>query len=454
MKLPLPLLLYASSLGMLAFGALTAQKLLLKQDSPRAATDRGRDAGTERLEAGRGKGPVSADWRYNQGSWWADFKNVNFVGKLPPPPPKPKDAEDQPKTEAPREVRPLDQIVELVSLVYDSQDLGRGELSHIIVRYRPEANVQAPEWYLRETTSVGAGAAAAGGPRDTTPPPARQGGNAAGPQGARNRDGGNRPPPRGPATQVPTSMVGKEFLQKVWVRGDGDPRRDPRLWPPFQDIRLVRIDPSAQIAYFVRTPPSSNSGAPNSGDPNSGDPNSGKAPPKSGEGAGELTEEPLVKTAFNLSADLVQELQRLRGDSGSAVAAKPDAKVGGVANQPEYPDVEETTLVGGVRVLGRRQEQRFRENSDEIWQRIQLDTYQSRTTTTRGLQVRSVDPAIAAEFGVVQGDVLLEVNGQPVRSQAEALRFGESEYGKGVRTFVTKWLSAGQVVERTYQARR
>lgn len=438
MKLPLPLLLYASSLGMLAFGALTVQKLV-PVESRKAAAERGNAAGTAAVEAGRGKGPVSADWRYNQASWWADFKNVNFVGKLPPPPPKPKDAEDQPKTEAPREVRPLDQIVELVSLVYDSQDLGRGELSHIIVRYRPEANVQAPEWYLRETASMGAGAGAASGPRDTTAPPARQGGNAAGPQGSRNRDGGNRPPPRGPATQVPTSMVGKEFLQKMWVRGDGDPRREPRLWPPFQDIRLVRIDPSAQIAYFVRTPPPSSSG---------------EVPPKSGEVAGVPAEEPLVKTAFNLSADLVQELQRLRGDSGSAIQAKPDAKVAGVADQPDYPDVEETTLVGGVRVLGRRQEQRFRENSDEVWQRIQLDTYQSRTSTTRGLQVRSVDPAIAAEFGVVQGDVLLEVNGHPVRSQAEALRFGESEYGKGVRTFVTKWLSAGQVVERTYQARR
>jgi hypothetical protein len=33
------------------------------------------------------------------------------------------------------------------------------------------------------------------------------------------------------------------------------------------------------------------------------------------------------------------------------------------------------------------------------------------------------------------------------------MRFGEGEYQKGVRTFVTKWLSGGQVVERTYQAR-
>jgi hypothetical protein len=432
MKLPLPLLLYTATLGLLVFGGLTVQKLIpvMKQESRKAATDRGTTSGTDRIAAGRGKGPVSADWRYNQGSWWADFKNVNLIGKLPPPPPKPKDQEDQPKVEAQRDVRPLDQIVELVSLVYDSQDLGRGEISHVIVRYRPEANVQPPEWYMRET-ATGAGAAGPmAAPRDTTPPPARPGGNQQGPSGNRNRDGGGRPQPRGTASPLPTSLVGKEILQKIWVQGDGDPRRDPRLWPPFQDIRLVRVDPSAQIAFFVRTPP----------------------PPKDGEPAVTPAEESLAKTSFNLSADLIQELQRLQGNRPAAAVAKAAAPT--VSNGGEYLDVEENTLVNGVRHVGRRQEQRFRDNADDVWGKVQLDTYQSRTSTTRGLQVRNVDPQIAAEFGIVQGDVLLEVNGQPVRSQAEALRFGEGEYGKGVRTFVTKWLSAGQVVERTYQARK
>lgn len=439
MKLPLPLLLYAATLGLLAFGGLTVQKLIpvMSKESRQAATDRGSQAGKDRIGAGRGKGPVSADWRYNQAAWWSDFKNVNFIGKLPPPPPKPKEADEQPKAEAVRDVRPLDQIIELVSLVYDSQDLGRGELSHVIVRYRPEANVQPPEWYMRETAVSSAAGAPMAAPRDVAPPP-RPGGNAGGPQGNRGRDGGGgtRPPTRGPTSALPTSLVGREILQKVWVHGDGDPRRDPRLWPPFQDIRLVRVDPSAQVAYFVRTPPPPRDGA----------------QPKENEATATPPEEPLVKTAFNLSLDLIQELQRLQGKKPDAAVAQ--APVASAVGATDFPDVEESTLIGGVRVLGRRQEQRFRDNADEVWQKIQLDTYQSRTSTTKGLQVRSVDPQIAAEFGVVQGDVLLEVNGHPVRTQAEALRFGEGEYNKGVRTFVTKWLSAGQVVERTYQARK
>jgi hypothetical protein len=428
MKLPIPLLLYTASLGLLGVSGWTVYKLLpvLKKESRDAATQRGMEGAISRLSMGRGQGPVSADWRYGNSAWWSEFKAANFLGKLPPPPPKPKDVEEAVQAVQPKDVKPLEQILEIVTLVYDGKDLGQGELSHAIVRYRPEANVQPPEWYMRETAT--ATSAAGAGPRDTTPPP-RQGGNPGGPTGRQNNPRTTQPA-RGPSSALPTSLVGKEVLQKVWIQGGDDPRREPRLWPPFQDIRLVRVDPSAQVAYFTRTPPS----------------------PKNGEPAAAPQEEALAKSSLGLSAELILELQRLQGKRPDATAGA-RAPLAAATDAGVWQEVEETTLINNVRHIGRQQERRLRDNPDELMQRVHMDTYVSKFGSTRGLQVRSVDPQIASEFGIIQGDVLIEVNGRPVRTQAEAMRFGEGEYQKGVRTFVTKWLSGGQVVERTYQAR-
>ena len=223
-------------------------------------------------------------------------------------------------------------------------------------------------------------------------------------------------------------MVGRELIQKVWIQGDGDPRRDPKLWPPFDDIKLVRVDSSAQVAYFVRTPP----------------------PPKDGEAAQEPKEEELLKTSMNLSQDLLRELHRLNGQpaaggSGQAVAAP-------VASSNTWQEVDDTTLINNVRHIGRRDEERIRENPDQFFEKVNFDTYVSKVGSTRGLQVRNIDAKVASQLGVSQGDVLLEVNNRPVQTQAQAMQFGKTEYKKGVRTFVTKWLSGGQIVERTYQA--
>jgi hypothetical protein len=433
MKLPIPFLLYTAALGLAGFTGWTVYKMLplLDEDTRKAATGKGMKDATDRISIGRGQLAISADWQYGPrtSEWWAEFKAVNFLGKLPPPPPPPPGASaGNTTTVAARDVRPLEQIIELVSLVYDSKDEGKGELSHVIVRYRTEANVQPPEWYVRETsvsTPVGGPAA----PRDVAPP-VRRGGNPGGPQGRQNTPNQPAPAGKGPASTMPTSQVGREVLQKVWIQGDGDPRRDAKLWPPFSDIQLVRVDPSAQIAYFTRTEPSTNPGQP----------------------VQTSKEEPLHKTSMGLSQDILQELHRLRGTQPTAAGSVGPTAVAPTAGTNTWQDVEENTLINNVRHIGRQQEQRLRENPDELWEKIHVDTYVSKQGKTRGLLVRSVDAKVASQFGVEQGDVLLEVNGRAVQTQAQALQFGKGEYKKGVRTFVTKWLSAGQVVERTYQA--
>ncbi|MBM4061586.1 MAG: hypothetical protein FJ265_10900 [Planctomycetes bacterium] len=430
MKLPIPLLLYTVSLGLAGGAGWTVYRMvpLLRQQTRQAATTQGMNEATARISVGRSREGVLADWNYGPRAqpWWAEFKAVNFIGKPPPPPPKgPEEGGATQAKEAPRDVRPLEQIMELVSLVYDSKDLGKGEFSHVIVRYKPEANVQPPEWYLRETAAAGPGAPVAR-PGDVAPPLRFPRGGAG--RGAERDNQGGRGTRAATPTPMPTSLVGREILQKIWIQGDGDPRRDPRLWPPFSDIRLVRVDPSAQSAYFVRTPP----------------------PPAPGQPVEQPEEEQLLKVAMGLDQALQRELHRLGGvapgAAGQPAGAEPSAPAG------TWLEVDETTLAGNVRHIGRKLETRIRENPDELWEKVHVDTYVSKQSNRRGLQVRNIEPQVAAQFGVSQGDVLLEVNGRVVQTQAQALQFGKGEYKKGVRTFVTKWLSNGQVVERIYQA--
>lgn len=48
--------------------------------------------------------------------------------------------------------------------------------------------------------------------------------------------------------------------------------------------------------------------------------------------------------------------------------------------------------------------------------------------------------------------VLIEVNGQPVESREQAVQTARGQYEAGARSFTTRWLDRGAVVERGYQA--
>ncbi len=413
----IPLLLYVLSAGLFGFAGWTVYEMLPLWKAPvrEAATKSGQDDGTRGLTLGKGQGPVAFTWAYHAGTsnWWAGLKEVNLIGTLPPPPEDPKVVEGPPVEEK-KPIRPLEEIIELVSIAYDGQHQGRGGYSHVIVRFKPEANVQPPEWYVRENTPPTPGSG--GGPRDVTAPRMPQRPGVRAPTGT---------PPR-VSTPMPTSMVGREVLQKLWVDDGGDPRRSNRLWPGFDDIQLVRVAGDAQSAFFVRVQP----------------------PPKAGETVAEPKEEELLKTSMNLSQDVLQELRRLQGREGEVTTRDPaagDAK-------GAWIDQEETTLVNGVRNIGRKDARRFEEDGDRLFEQLHVDTYVSKSSDLRGLVVRNVDPRLSQQFGVAAGEVLLEVNNRPVQTQAQALQLGKSDYNRGVRTFVTKWLANGQIVERTYQA--
>lgn len=445
MKLPIPLLLHLSSVGMLAFVGLTVKSMVphYQQKSQNDAQSQGIEVAKDRLTKGRAQGPTSESWNYggSNAAWWAGFAKANLIGKLPPPPPDvakgPNGGSDQPEVPKQAPLRPLAEVIELVSLVYDGKSDGKGGTSHVILRFKPDVLVEPPEWWVRENT-----VAAGSGPNRLmdsvrTPGPMRSNTPSATAPGAPRQTGGSTPAqPVRPSGALPVGNNSSEKVQRVWVQDDGDPRRSSFLWTvkstdgrEVGKVRLVRVAADAQSAFFVRELP----------------------PAKAGEPPQVQPEEELIKTSMNIPQEVLAEMRRLQGGSGRA--AQGGAGPAPAAANGQWIDQPTTSRVGNQWNIGRDDERQFRERSDELFERLDVDTYVSKTSSMRGVYVRNVEPELASKFGVSTGDVLLEVNGRKVESKAQAIQAGKADYNRGVRTFTTKWLtSSGQVVDRTYQA--
>jgi hypothetical protein len=448
MKLPIPFLLYTIAVGLACYAGLMVYEIVPLRD--RAVRDKatadGNKDGSAAVEKGRSRGAKTSNWVYSREAepWWASLKNTNWTGKPPPPPPKdPAQVAAETKPVVLADERPLEQLIELVSLVYDGQFEGKGGNSHVVVRFKPEANVQPPEWWVRENIAQpGAGSPARmAGAADTVPGRgAGRGGRGGNQVGAAAVAPGGRPPtqPTASTTPMPSSggLSGREVLQKIWVQDGGDPRRGAQLWPIKSNdgrelgaIRLVRVAPDAQSAFFARVPPA-----------------------RDGEPAPAAKEEELIKTIADLSQDILRELRVLQGrDKGASPGDKPKLTIVD-DGPPKWTDVEETTRDGNRYNVGRKDEQRWRDDQDKVMEQITADTYVSRSGV-RGLIVKAVDEQLSGSFGVVAGDVLLEVNGRKVESKAQTVAFVKEDYKRGVRTYVSKWMSNGQVVERSYTVR-
>ncbi|HEB51900.1 MAG TPA: hypothetical protein ENI87_01465 [bacterium] len=433
MRLPLPFLLYATALGLFGWAGWTVYDALplWKLETRERASTEGRDKAHELIAIGKGQGPQSSDWNYARKSWWEQLTQVNLIGKLPEKKPTPEEIEAAKKEAEPKvDMTPLEDIFELVTLVYDSETDGRGGESHVVIRYKETANVEPPEWWRRENTPVSA-APMAGAARDLIAtqgqPGARNGrpnrGSGRNARGVRN----GRPQPARPSAMPAGSVTtGREILQKLWLDGGDDERRSASLWDNYSHIRLVRVAPDAQSAFFVRELP----------------------PTKEGEPAPEPKEEELLKTTTDISQDILQALRKLQGREGVRDGSRANVAR---ATPTKWREVEETTRFGNQFHIGRKDERRF-QDPEEFFNKVYVDTYVSRSSDLRGVQVRSVEPQLAQRFGVQPGEVLLEINNRKVSSKGQAMNMVKKDYNRGVRTFATKWLSNGQVVERVYQA--
>jgi hypothetical protein len=427
MKSPLNFLLYVSSLGLLGLSGWTVKLMVPMWDADMrsAATKRGSDVSLDLLNRGRGQGATNLSWVYSRSSvaWWSQIKELNLIGRLPVV----KEALDTSKPPPPPAVesyKPLEEALELVSLVHDGKHGGVGGESHIVVRFKQEAVVEPPEWWLRENSTPAASGINNPGPRDTAGGRAGGRSNSSAPTPAPTT---SRPAVR-PSGSLPSSPVGREYTQKLWVASGGDERRSSELWPtqvsgtPVGNIRLVRVASDAQSAFFVRMLANGQVGP----------------------------EQELFKTAMSIPQDVLAEMRRLRGLPTSE-AQRPD-RLAVTPRTGGWVDIEETQRFGSTINVGRADERLFREQGDSVFEQLNVDNYESRSSSVRGLRVRNVEPQMASRFGIASGDVLIEVNGKKVESKAQAIQVGRTDYNRGVRTFSTKWLSNGQLVERTYQA--
>jgi hypothetical protein len=195
------------------------------------------------------------------------------------------------------------------------------------------------------------------------------------------------------------------------------------LWKHYDDIKLVRVSPDAESAFFTRV-----------------------------RAGVESREEELLKGSMQMGQAVLMALREGR-ESGRATGAVR------VAPQPAAPagrwiEVDETQRQGNTWHIGRKDENIFGEDADRFLERIHADSYRSSyDPNIRGVVVRNIDSGLAQRYGIQQNDVLLSLNGEPVRTKAEAFNKGKEMYNRGVRTFVARFLSGGgQIVERTYQA--
>lgn len=413
MKLPVNFLLYLCSAGLLAQAGMwfVAASPKLKGDPPEKFHGRGASEALKQLTLGRGMASSGANWVYGSAQgWWERFKNVNLIGKEQP---KPKEVEaptQVTRVESPD--KPIEQIIDLVSLAHDGPTGGKGGDTHVVVRYKPDSGVKPPEERMRALASP-----MLPGPRDAVVPggkgrPARAGGDA--------RTTGAQPAP----APVPMPVAGSgtpEILQQL--------RPGQSLWKDYEEIKLLEVSQLADMAVFVRVKPDAPAGT----------------EPKRME---------LLKSNMSMSADVAKMVRKLR-DLKVIDSPGGDGKSEAVASAPSWLDVEETTRQGDTWHIGKNDVNNFGENNQaRFLERINADAYVSRIdSSVRGVQVRNVDSQLGRTYGVQSGDVLKSINDEPVRNQAEVINVIRKQYNIGTRTFRTRWLQAnGQEAERVYQA--
>ncbi len=54
-------------------------------------------------------------------------------------------------------------------------------------------------------------------------------------------------------------------------------------------------------------------------------------------------------------------------------------------------------------------------------------------------------------FGIQKNEILIKVNGEPVKNRAHGIKVGKNMHRKGTRSFTLTFFSDGQTVDRVYR---
>ncbi len=204
-----------------------------------------------------------------------------------------------------------------------------------------------------------------------------------------------------------------------------DLRMGDHLYPNYEDIQLVGLTPDGRGAIFSRT---------------------------SAAGDGKRILEEIRLDEFEMS-----------GDSFGDIEGK-GKQVGGSKTQNKkrkWRDPGALTKKMGERLwmVSQKDNEELAKGYDKFMKKMSVEDYvgyladpkkPGKRRKVTGVSIRRV-PAEAKRFGVRRGDVLIAVNGTPVKGRASAIRLGKEQYRRGVRTFELTFLSQGRKVVRTYQ---
>ncbi len=388
-KLPVNLLLYvlyvasAGLIGGIGYTFYTTYKL--KERYGDVAFRREINAQVDQqISLGKQAQPERKNWRYDDDSkpWWQKFSTVNVVGKLPPEPVKEEIKAEEPP---PQDTgTPIGDIVVLESLLLEVS-ASSDQVTHIVVRYKPNVPVQPPPDML---ASAGGAGRPVWAPGDTPRAPS-------GPTGA---------------VAMPMSGAGQtELRQFVHI--------DDTLWPPHSNLRLVSIADDAQSAFFLRE-----------------DPKRERA---------EWKREEIFKNELELDAEVIKTL---RGEQRRARGEAAGTAAGGQQSQPpevsEWRDLQQTGEVAPGHVhISRRDHDYVRDNVEKVFnEEVGVSTYKARVGNYEGLKIDRVSSRLAS-FGFQPGDVVLSVNGEKVKSKSQAYSAGKRQYEGGTRVFVVQVLN-------------
>jgi hypothetical protein len=388
MKLPITPLLYLVSLG-LAAGSVLLFLQTMKAADARHPNDI-EETVKARLKEGSDREPEGTRDLYGGSHqvWWESFRGVNLTGKLPPEPEGAKPVEQEKPVEVP--VKPLDEIFVVMALIHTAD----GKDSMVVIRYRPDANVQIPESEMPVAFS---------GPGDAT---------------------ATRPAAAGRPGAIPAAAVADPSARLIHRL-----RLEQKLWKPFDNIRLVRIGEDALSAWFLRE-----------------DPTKDKS---------EWKEEEVLKKTLDLPDDVYRKLTEggmtrapLRAPTSNQPSSTP-AESSGSAWQDVGPATRE--LRPGEFHVGSDDDAYLRESTERVLQDLPLREYRSERGDIVGIRVvgRIESPELQ-RFGVREGDVLLDLNGVPTPTRAAAIKTGKEQYERGVRDFRARILRAGQPMTLTY----
>lgn len=353
-------------------------------------------------QSGTGSSISERRWSYSNRmiAWWDVIKEANLTGKLPPPPEELVSNADQgkkPEVETPQ--TPLKDVIRIVTT------LGWTKGTTKLV-YKEGSGVERPP-----SRALGLLA---------SPSPGAQPGMAP----------GQTQPVLGPVYQ--------------------DISMGESLYPPFQMVKAVRVvsDGSEVGVVFSRPAPKKR----NAEDPAA----------KSGDAASEdRIEETVWVNQLDIQGQHFSGLNSIGGAGGTGTGTP---KSGGtVVRKGTWEDPgEKTQKIGDVWQISMK-DQKYLSSPAKLLEDVAVQDFSEEwvdpdhpgggsKVRVKGVAIRKISPALK-RFGVVEGEILIKINGLPVSGRANAMNVGKKEYNRGVRTFELTFLNNyGREVTRSYQA--